>query len=84
MVIIGIYNAHKDMINSLLRSIGGTLNEFSLKYENIIILGDFNCEMCEEVAEIFCTTHNLKCLVKEATCFKSTNSPSCIDLTALT
>ena len=68
------------MINLFLSSIGEKLNELSLKYENIIILGDFNCELCEEVMEIFCTTYTFKCLVMEATCFKSINSPSCIDL----
>ena len=54
-LLLGIYNAH--MYISL-GSIGEKLNELFLKYENIIILGDFNCEMWEEVMEIFCTTYN--------------------------
>ena len=28
--------------------------------------------------QMFCNTFNFKCLVKEPTCFKSINSPSCI------
>ena len=47
-LLLGIYNPHKDMTNTFLSSIGEKLNELSLKYENIVILGDFNCEMCEE------------------------------------
>ena len=34
---------------------------------------------CEGTIQIFYTTYNFKCLVKEATCFQSINSPSCID-----
>ena len=79
-LLLGIYNPHKNMTKTFLSSIGDKLNEFSLKYENIIILGDFNSEMCEEVMINFCTTYNLKCLVKEATCSKSINNPTCIDL----
>ena len=81
---LGIYNPHKDMTTTFLSSICKKLNELSLKYENIIILGDFNSEICEETMQIFCTTYNFKCLVKEATCFKCINSPSCIDLMILT
>ena len=36
--------------------------------------------MHEEPINIFCTTYNLKKLVKEPTCFKNIDSPSCIDL----
>ena len=55
-------------------------NELCLKYENITIIGDFNCEMSDEVMGNFCNTYNLRCLVKEATCFKNVHNPSCIDL----
>ena len=43
-------------------------------------MGDFNCEMTEQVMQIFCDTYNLSNLVKSPTCFKSTKNPSCIDL----
>ena len=79
-LLLGIYNPHKEMTKTFLASLSEKLNELYLKYDNIIILGDFNSEMCEDGMQIFCTTYNLKCLVKEATCFKNINSPSCIDL----
>ena len=79
-LLLGIYNPYKEMTKTFLASLGEKLNELYLKYENIIILGDFNSEMCEDVMQIFCATYNLKCLVKEATCFKNINNPSCIDL----
>ena len=30
--------------------------------------------------QVFCDTYNLKCLVKEPTCYKNMDNPSCIDL----
>ena len=68
------------MIQNYLNCIGDKLNELSLKYEHIILMGDLNSEMCEEAMNTFCNTYNLKCLVKEPTCFKSIEKPSCIDL----
>ena len=44
------------------------------------MLGDFNCEVMEKPMETFCATYNFKNLIKEKTCFKNTDNPSCIDL----
>ena len=63
-----------------LNSIGEKLNDICLKYEHFILIGDFNSEMQEDIMSVFCTTYNLKNLVKEPTCFKNTKSPTCIDL----
>ena len=79
-VLLCIYNPHKEMIRNFLSSLCSILDELTVKYENIIILGDFNCEMKEESMNTFCNTYNLKCLVKEKTCFKNIHNPSCIDL----
>ena len=43
-------------------------------------MGDFNSEMSEEPMKEFCEIFNLKNLVKEPTCYKSTLNPTCIDL----
>ena len=79
-LLLDICNPRKDMTTTFLRSIGLKLDELYLKYENIIILGDFNSEMCEEVMQIYCITYDFKCFVKEATCYKSIISHGCIDL----
>ena len=59
------------------------------KYENFILLRDFNdwghnvninAEMTADAMQIFCDTYNIKSLVKEPTCFKNVINPSCIDL----
>ena len=79
-LLIGSYNPHKDMIRSHLNSIGNKLNELYIKYENFILIGDFNSEMHEDAMNVFCATYNLKNLVNEPTCFKNAENPSCIDL----
>ena len=79
-LLIGSYNPQKDMIRNHLNSIGNVLNDLCLKYENFILIGDFNSEIDEDAMSIFCTTYNLKNLVKEPTCFKNVENPSCIDL----
>ena len=49
-------------------------------YERILLAGDFNIDKEEEKLQDFLFERNLKNLVKEDTCFKSINNPSCIDL----
>ena len=74
----------KDMIRSHLNSIGNKLNELCVRYENFILIGDFNSEMNEDAMNVFCATYNLKNLVEEPTCFRNADNPSCIDLISTT
>ena len=48
-------------------------------YEKILLIGDFNAETTEPCLESF-LEHDLQNPVKENTCFKSVENPSCIDL----
>ena len=45
-----------------------------------MLLGDLNVERSNPVLNDFCNVYNLFILVKEPTCFKNPNNPSCIDL----
>ena len=49
-------------------------------YDNFILMGDFNSEIIEEAMGDFCELFNLKNLVKDPTCYKNPENPSCIDL----
>ena len=49
-------------------------------YDNILLLGDFNSEFSEPCLNDFCDIYNLKNLVKEPTCYKNLDNPSCVDL----
>ena len=79
-LLICSYNPNKDMIRSHLNSIGNKLNELYIKYENFILIEDFNSEMHEDAMIVFSATYNLKNLVNEPTCYKNVDNPSCVDL----
>ena len=56
------------------------LDIYMNKYDNILFLGDFNSEMSENYLNDFFNVYNLRNIVKEPTCFKNPENPSCIDL----
>ena len=56
------------------------MDSLSSKYDNIVLIGDFNCEPKEEYLSTFCEIHNLKNLINEPTCFKNLAKRSNIDL----
>ena len=56
------------------------MDSLSSQYENIILLGDFNCELKEETLSTFRKVRNLKNLIKEPTCYKNPEKPTIIDL----
>ena len=74
------YNHHKENIASHLSNTSTALDKLCRDYENIILLGDFNVEVKEKNISDFMITYNLKSLVKQKTCFKNPDNPSCIDL----
>ncbi len=61
------------------QEIGKSLDHFSLKFENFILMGDFNTEENDENISNFMESYSLKNIVKDPTCFKS-ERPRTIDL----
>ena len=55
------------------------LDKYS-SYEKILVAGDFNIDIKEDILDEFLFEQNLDNLVKEPTCYKSIDNPSCIDL----
>ena len=49
-------------------------------YDNFLIAGDFSSEMSESAMDNFRGAYHLLDLMKDPTCFKNPNKPSCIDL----
>jgi len=76
----GSYNPNKSNSNEYLNVLGKYLDEYLSKYDNIILLGDFNLQPTELEMINFCSIYNLKNLVNEFTCFKNPKNPSCVDL----
>ena len=74
------YNPKTNLIADHLHCIGRGIDFYSSNYDNFVVLGDLNTEISNSFLEQFCASYNLKSLIKEPTCFKSVDNPSCIDL----
>ena len=74
------YNPKYSQISHHLKEIGKDLDVLTSKYDNIILMGDFDAETADTVVSDFCEIYNLKKIIREKTCFKNPNNPSCIDL----
>ena len=60
--------------------IKNAIDFYSKSYENIILIGDFDFEISDGYMGSFCAIHHLKSLIKEPTCNKKPEKPTCIDL----
>ena len=50
-----------------------------IKYENFLLMGDFNSEPIEETTSDFMELYDLKNLVRVPTCYKNPKNRSCTD-----
>ena len=67
-------------IKNHLQGIGKRLENYSSKYENFIVLGDFNAEMSNPHMSEFRALYNVTNLFKEPpTCYKNVDKPTSID-----
>ena len=73
------YNPNVSHIQNHTVNLSKNLDFYSSKYENFIVIGDFNAEMTNNYLEEFCASYNLKNLIKEPTCFKNIDNPTLID-----
>ena len=78
------YNANKNIIKNNLEIIFRTLEIFTTKYENILLLGDFNACADDETMKNFCSSYGLQshqtANISSSTCYKNLENPSCIYL----
>ena len=61
-------------------SLSKNLALYSSSCENYIVLGDFNAEVDNNAVSSSCDAFNLVYLIREPTCYKNLEKPSCIDL----
>ena len=78
-VIFFIYRPPKRNIIYFLNSLSEGLDCYSKHYENICILGDFNATPSNLSLTVFLENQNIKSMIKNPTCFKSSIGSS-IDL----
>ena len=74
------YNPKSSYIESHLEYLSKSIDVQSSKYENIILLGDLNSCILDISVKEFCKTYKFLSLIEEATCFKHSENPPCIDL----
>ena len=79
-LICASYDPHKSNISNHVHHLSKGLDNYIENDDNIFLLGDFNSEFSEPCLNDFCDIYNLKNPVKEPTCFKNPDNPSCIDL----
>ena len=79
-LLFGTYHPPSQNDNFYFNNVGCALEIYTQTYDKIILVGDFNMEEEEIILENFMELYNLRNLVKEKTCFKSVENPSCVDL----
>ena len=70
------YNPKLSHIKNHLQEIGKGLECYSSKYENFVMLGDFNIEMSNPHMSEFCALYNFINLIKEPTRYKNVYKPT--------
>ena len=79
LLLLSIYRPPSQCPSYFFEEIEKGINFFSNKFENLIVMGDFNCEVGDSAIKAFMDTYTLVNLIKNPTCHKS-DSPPCIDL----
>ena len=79
-LVIGGYNPHKENISYFLKHVSRELDQYLPKYENLLLLGDWNSAVTQKDMKEFSDIYNLKNLIKDPTCYKNPMNPSSIDV----
>ena len=74
------YNPNRNKISNHLDLLRRSLDWHSAEYEDFIIVRDFNTEVTRTSMKVFCDSYVFKNLMKDGTCYKNPENPSCIDL----
>ena len=74
------YNPHKNNINNHLHLTRKKIDLYSSNYESVIVVGNFNSEINDKCMNDFGESYNLNSLIRESTCYKNPENPSCIGL----
>ena len=74
------YNPQRNNISAHLDRLTKSIDAFSSNYDKLLLLGDFNVGIDEIHMKSFCENYDLKSLIKQPTCYKNPDCPTCIDL----
>ena len=76
---IGTYKPPSQSDNAFANRLSLIIDYYSPKYENLILIGDFNLSIENQHLDALIQAYNLNNLINKPTCFQS-NTPTCIDL----
>ena len=79
-LLFGTYHPPSQVLDYYMNYLERSVDIYSEFYDNFLLLGDFNCEETEPLLSSFLHQYEANSLVKEPTCFKNPDNPSCIDL----
>ena len=74
------YNPSRNNIGFYLKHLYRNIALYSSHYENILIIRDLHLDANNRGMSAFSDTYFLKSFIKEPTCYKNPNEPSCINL----
>ena len=80
LLFLATYHPPSQSDHYFFEKISNSLDQYIGKYDRFLLTGDFNLEENDRNMSDFLHQYNLKSIVKEPTCFKNINNPSCIDL----
>ena len=76
---INTYKPLSQSDNEFTNRLSLIIDYYSPKYENLILIGDFNLSIENQHLDALIQAYNLNNLINKPTCFQS-NTPTCIDL----
>ena len=79
-LLFGGYRSPRQEAEYFLKHLNFSLDPYRQTYDRFILIGEFNLNETDPLMSEFLHNNDSKNLVKENTCFKSPNNPSCIDL----
>ena len=80
-LLFGSYHPPSQSDNYYFDNVTNALDLYCQIYDKFLLIGEFNAEDSEPCLSRFLYEHNSKNLVKDKTCFKSLENPSCLFLT---
>ena len=74
------YSPKKTSLPNHIAELSKSLDLFTIKYERLLFLGDFNAGMEDSSIKIMCSNFNLTSMINQPTCYKNPDKPTCVDL----
>ena len=79
-LLFGTYHPPTQRNSLYVDNVGRALDIYTQTYDRFLLVGDFSAEEKEFTLGNFMDLYNLIYLVKDNTCFKSVENPTCVDL----